>query len=379
MRTNLKFLVLSLLAIAAPARADDWTLTNAQLALSPQQLTTITDQGITAPTPIPWTNILQLSRTIPATPPDPYRLFLIGGDRLFGAATGVVDEKLIWKNSLLGQFTLPLDRAAAIVRGPDVPQTLADARTDDVVQLSNNDTAHGIVTNVCALGVTLQSGDSTTTLPWTTVTAVLFSSSPQPPTPTRMFRLTLADDSTFSISSVALAGGKFTLSLPDQTTRQIDAASVSSIEQLNGPLTWLTDLSPTENIYKPYFTEWFPARFDQTLDGKPIGQKFAGFHHGIGCHAYSRISYALDPQYTGFRTQFAVDSDSSLADVTVRILLDGKPAFEQKNLKAGQIYPITTIPLAGAKTLTLEADYGENFATQSRFVWLDPALLRPSH
>jgi hypothetical protein len=365
-----------LLSLAATARADDWTLTDSQLNVSPIQLDAITDQGLTAATTIPWKSVLEISRTVATTPSDPYELFLIGGDHITGAAGGVVGENLVWKNTLLGQFAVPLDRVAAVVRGQDLPANLADSRADDVVQLSNGDTAHGVVSNVCALGVTLQAGDATTTLPWTNVTGVLFSSSPQPPAPTRLYRLTLSDGSAFSVAAVALANDKMTITLSDQTARQIDPGSVATIEQLNGPLSWLTDQTPTENIFKPYFSEWFPARFDQTVDGKPITQKYPGFHHGIGCHSYSRISYALTGQYAAFRTQFAIDSDSSLADVTVRILLDGKPALEKKNVKAGQIYPVTTVPLNGAKTLSLEVDYGQNFATQARFVWLDPALLR---
>ncbi len=53
-----------------------------------------------------------------------------------------------------------------------------------------------------------------------------------------------------------------------------------------------------------------------------------------------------------------------------------KSRFEKKNVKAGQIYPLVLLPLAGAKTLSLEVDYGENYATEDRFVWLDPALIR---
>jgi len=168
-----------------------------------------------------------------------------------------------------------------------------------------------------------------------------------------------------------------TLTLEDKSTRSLDVSTVAGIEQLNGPVSWLTERRPMENIYKPFFGESFPARFDATVaEGLPISQKFPGFHHGIGCHAYSRISYELDGSYAAFRTQFAVDSDSSLADVTVRIYLDDKIAMERRGVKAGEIYPLVELPLAGAKKLSLEVDFGENFGTQGRFVWLDPALVR---
>ena len=154
-------------------------------------------------------------------------------------------------------------------------------------------------------------------------------------------------------------------------------ATVAGVEQLNGPISWLTSRKRAENIYKPFFSESFPTRFDRTVaDGRPIPEKYPGFHHGIGCHSYSKLVYDLEAGWAGFRAQFAIDSDSPLADVTVRIYLDDKLAFEEKNVKAGRIYPVVVVPLKDAKTISLEVDYGENYATEDRFVWLDPALIR---
>ena len=111
-------------------------------------------------------------------------------------------------------------------------------------------------------------------------------------------------------------------------------------------------------------------------DAKPITEKYPAFHHGIGCHSYSRLTYELDPAWTSFRTQYAIDSNSPLADVTIRIYLDDKCVYEKKNVKAGTIFPPVLVPLSGAGTISLEVDYGENYATEDRFVWLDPALTR---
>jgi hypothetical protein len=373
-------LIVILILIPTPSlRAQSWTLTDSSLTPTQIQLTTLTPTSITtSTTTLPWQTQLSLTHEAQPTDPDPYQIVLTTNDHLSGSAAGVFGEKLQWKNPLLGEFFLPVDQVAAIYRSQYPPKNLTQPRTDDIIQLNNGDSAHGIVSNVCALGVTFQPDNSTiaTTLPWTTVTAVLFSTSPQPPSTQHLFRLTLSDGSQVSVPAIALSQSKLTVTLPDQTTHPLDPAQVASIEQLNGPLTWLTDRTPTTITYKPYFTEFFPPHFDATYDNKPIPQKFEGFHHGISCHSNTKLDYALDPEFTTFRTQFAIDSDSSLADVTVRIFLDDKLAYEQKNIKAGQIYPVTTIPLTGAKTLSLEVDYGQTFSTQGRFVWLDPALLK---
>lgn len=208
MRTTTTLFLLTLLVLTAPCWAQQsWTLTNAHLTLSQIQTTQITPDTITtANSQIPWTQTLELSRNIDPATPEPYEIFLAGGDHIFGTAAGVFGEKIIWKNSFLGSLNLTLDNVAAIVRGSASAGDLSAPRTDDVVHLSNGDTAHGVVTNVCALGVTLQTGaDATTntTLPWMTVNSVLFSSSPQPPPAARMFRVHLSDGSAISIPAVS--------------------------------------------------------------------------------------------------------------------------------------------------------------------------------
>ncbi len=115
-----------------------------------------------------------------------------------------------------------------------------------------------------------------------------------------MFRVQFGGDESLTVSAVALAADKFTLFLDDRNTRQIDADAVAGIEQLNGPISWLTSRKPAENIYKPFFSENFPTRFDRTVaDGKPIREKYPAFHHGIGCHSYSKLVYDLDGKWAG--------------------------------------------------------------------------------
>ena len=49
---------------------------------------------------------------------------------------------------------------------------------------------------------------------------------------------------------------------------------------------------------------------------------------------------------------------------------------EKKNVRAGTLSPVITVDLAGAKSLTLEVDYGAGTDVQDRLVWLEPALLK---
>jgi hypothetical protein len=373
-----------LLGLLVPcARGDDvWTVTDAQFGSRTIQLDSIDAQGLRAGGDIAlsWDSVLDVSRSTAAAsgPADRYDAYLSGGDRVGGDPIGVADEKLRWKSPVLGELEFPLDHLLAIARAAAPPPGLDEPRSDDLVRLSNGDQTHGIVSQISAAGVTLQTADATPTLAWDAIGAVLFSTPVSPKADNRRaFRVNFADGSMITATQLSLAGGRLSLGLDEKTSRDADIAAVTSIEQLNGPISWLTDHRPIQNIYRPFFSENFPTRFDRTVDGsQTIPERFARFHHGIGCHSYSRVVYDLDGTYAAFRTQFVVDSDSPLADVTVRILLDDKAVMERKNLKAGRVEGPVVIPLHDAKKLALEVDYGENYSTEGRFAWLDPALLR---
>jgi hypothetical protein len=379
----------TLTALTAQVLAQEtWTLTDAQFRSAPINLQSIDSAGLhvipddpSAPTTLGWSDVLELSRDSESQPAahEEFALVLQGGDRIDGRPLAMGEQTLQWQNARLGTMQFPLARVAAILRVGAAAIPLDQPRSDDVVRLANGDTTHGIVVQLGPAGVTLQTADANATLPWDSIAAVLFSSSQQPPpmAADRAFRVRLTGDWSITAQGVSLAGDQFTLSFDQNNSHVVPLGDIVAVEQLNGPVSWLTARRPAQVIYKPYFGERFPPQFDRTVDGDtPIRRKYHGFHHGIGCHSYTKIVYDLDGHYADFRTQFAVDSDSSLADVTVRVLLDDKVVFERQNVKAGQVYPVVTVPLGSANKLALEVDYGQNYSTQDRFVWLDPALVQ---
>ena len=92
------------------------------------------------------------------------------------------------------------------------------------------------------------------------------------------------------------------------------------------------------------------------------------------------MTFPIDAGWTAFRTQYAIDSRRDaprlLADVTVRIKVDGKVVHEQQHVRAGVLSPVVRVDLIGGKALTLECDYGPAGDTQGHLNWLQPALLR---
>jgi hypothetical protein len=369
-----------LLAIVPVLSAAPWKVTNSQFQSQSIDVQSIDSDGlhqIAPPTTMPWTDILEISHAAPAPPASgKFVAYITTGDHLNGDPAGITGAELQWNAPGLGAIQLPEAKLAAICRaGSAAPDGMDQVRTDDQVLLANGDRTHGIITQIDGSGVTIQTDAATPTLSWDSVSAVLISSTPAVANNKRVFRIRFGDESSITATTVALTGDQLSVSLDGKTTHTLDDSLVAAIEQINGPVSWLTSRTPSLNVYNPYFTEDFPTKFDRTVDGRPIREKYPDFHHGIGCHSYSKLVYDLDGTYTVFRTQFAIDSDSPLADVTARILLDDKVTWEMANVKAGRIYPVVQIPLGAAKHVGLEVDFGENYATEGRFVWLDPALV----
>jgi len=115
---------------------------------------------------------------------------------------------------------------------------------------------------------------------------------------------------------------------------------------------------------------------DRAVDGSPIRFGDRVFPHGIGVHAYSRLTFAIDPDFKSFRTQYAIAGDWSYANVNVRIKLDNKVVHERTGFRSGQLASPVTIDVSGHQQLVLEVDYGQNYDVQDRFNWVEPAFLR---
>jgi len=385
--------LLALVPSIASAQAG-WTLTTADFKTRSVDVVSIDDAGakITAEgageSVVPWQQILQIARVPNAAPPpkanDPaakFTLYLAGGDRVTGVPASLEGETLSWTAPSAGKVDVKLKRVLAVTRGGDpVPRRDPQHAAEDVVALANGDFTRGLISAIDANGITVQADGNPVAVPWDSVKSVLLAavaSSAEPAKNERGVRVTLADGSILSGHTFMLAGDKATLANGDAGKRDLAATSVTSIEQLNGPVAWLSSLPPTENVQTPFLETVFPARMDRTVRGEPIRFGDRTFVRGTGVHAYSRLTWQLPEggRYKSFRTQYAIDGDKPYANVTVRVKLDDKVVHETADFVAGKLADVIQVPLAGAKTLTLEVDYGKTYDVQDRFNWIEPALL----
>lgn len=389
-------------ASAVAGASGTWTLTTADFQTQSVALRSIDADGVKVANAgqeggagggervVPFEQFMQLERTGAAGGADAaaaakagegkFTLYLVGGDRVAGEPVGIQKEQVLWKNPAVGELAIPLTRVAAMTKsGPPAPGA---RRAEDVVSLANGDAVRGIVGGMTKDAITVKTaaGDPAD-VPLASVTSVTFATAAGAGDgKARGFRVRLDDGS--SLVGSALSGGangKVELTLGKDAARPIDLARVVAVEQVNGPVAFLTSRPPAEDVFVPYLgpaPAHPPTRFNTDVEGQPFFIGGRSYSRGIGVHSYSRLVYPLDGNYRAFRVQYGMNDSLDRGDVTVRIKLDDKVVHEQADVRPGRISPVVVVDLGKSKQLVLEVGFGEGIHTQDRLNWIEPALLK---
>jgi NPCBM/NEW2 domain len=399
--------VLCASAVNQALAQDTWSLTTADFRRQTVSLKSLDDHGArivpfgtTQETTIPLDKLLQLDRGSSAVQQvrGSWTILLVSGDRIGGDPASIANDSLIIKSPSAGQLTIPLKDVRDLYKGQEVPPkptgpAAEPDRTDDVILLANGDNVRGIVTALDATKLTIKtSGGDELPVDLSAIKSVhLASAGKAPAAGRRAFRVQLSDGSVVTAPKIKIDNNQLQLIPEAGPPRPLDLASVTLIEQLNGPVAWLSAVPPDQVVYQPMFDVAFPPQTDRNYKGERI--KFAGreFNRGIGVHAYCRLTWNIAGRggqggYKAFRTQYALSDDAHKGRVTVRILLDDKVVHQARDVGPGKLSPVILLDLAGAKTITLEAHPGGdpasqdptkwNIDTQARLNWIEPALLK---
>lgn len=376
--------LLTISASVAPAE-DGWLLTTAQFKTDSVSLKAFDASGAKvaslsggAERTVSMEDFLDLSRSLPvAQGAGRFVLHLSGGDHLGGEPVGLKGDALVWKNADLGEISVPGSKLIAIT--PPGQSAPTDRQHEDVVRLSNGDTVHGIIAAMAADSITVQTASGNVPVPISAVASINFAITPGSGSAERGFRVRLDDGSSLVGSDARLDGDHLIVSLDKDGDRKIELAHVEAIEQVNGPVSWLSSRTPSEALYYRFLGGPCEPAFyaDRAWGGqRRIDFKGRAIAHGIGVHALSQLSWTLDGKYQAFRTRYAIEGDpGGIADATVRIKSDGRVVYEKSHVRSGRLSPVILEDLSGIKTLTLEVDGGTAYS-QDTLDWIEPALLK---
>jgi hypothetical protein len=101
------------------------------------------------------------------------------------------------------------------------------------------------------------------------------------------------------------------------------------------------------------------------------------YEHGIAMHSRCHLTYELGGHYGRFQAVLGFDDAvKGRGQVDCRVLADGKELYAKKDLRS-DLPPVTlSLPLAGARQLRLEVDFGGGQDTGDRVIWANPRLYR---
>jgi hypothetical protein len=178
---------------------------------------------------------------------------------------------------------------------------------------------------------------------------------------------------------IALKDGLATLKTPWNAELVVPLGELRGIAIKNGRLLYVSDMTPIKAEETPYFDRLLTYRVDQALDGGPLIVDGTTYEKGIAVHSRCVLEYALGGKYEKFRARVGFQQPGGrLGRVAVRVLADGKPLFEDADLRGDQKAAEVDVNVAGAKRLTLEVDYGQGQDVGDRVAWADARLLKPA-
>lgn len=203
-------------------------------------------------------------------------------------------------------------------------------------------------------------------------------------------RLRLACGSLLQGELKSLQGGTVTIKHKLLGEKKIKQKDVLELSVVNGAFVYVSDLDPKRQVEK------FPPEFDRPADiwgwkrDKSVlgGRLRVGgrtYEKGLGVHSYCELEFELGGAYSEFRAVVGLDDSvrhlgqPGIGGVVFRVLVDGKPAKEVgdgglKRSKTDAPKEIA-VDVAGAKTLTLIADY-QFMHVLGRADWADAFLVK---
>jgi hypothetical protein len=340
----------------------------------------------------------QVGVPLPPLPADEH-LVLATGDRLPFRSLRLDDEKVFLRHPDIdggAETSLPWSAVVLIWRlGPDrvvVPerwrrQLQAARRARDQVLLRNGDLIEGTLNTIGDGGVEVENGKKVTRTRWTQVAAIALSTelADRPrPAPAVAARVVLT-------ATERSPGGRLTLTAPNLLRGELRGKTsfgailrvplerIASLEMVGGKVVSLSSLKPSNYEYRPWLDEKWPWTADSNVTGRDLRLGGSSYARGVGMHAASRLTYALDGDYRRFEALVGLDDiDGRRGRVRIAALVDGKAVDLGKKGELSRMtgpWPVA-VPLTGAKELTLVVECGDDGPVQAVVNWVQARLVK---
>lgn len=344
-----------------------------------------------------WLSLTRIGLTRSPFPTEE-QLILANGDRIPAQDVRLVDEKVHFRHrSLAGgqEVSLPIAAVSVIWRLPPDRVVAASRfrnrlihgrRARDVVHLRNGDSVEGTLVAIHDADVQLDAGKKQVPIRWTQIAAIALSSelAERSRTTPRGGRLVLAASATspggvFTLTGLRGDGKTLSGTTAFGAALQAPLERVDRLEAVSPDVVELSALKPSGYTYSPYLDEKWGWKADAAVTDDDLVLAGRACSRGIGMHAPSRLTFALDGGYRRFDVGVGLDDGAGRPGrVRVQVLGDGKPltSAEPGILTHASGAVFLNLPVAGVRTLTLVVDDAGRGNVGGVVNWVTPRLLR---
>ncbi|MEI7766597.1 MAG: NPCBM/NEW2 domain-containing protein [Phycisphaerae bacterium] len=305
-----------------------------------------------------------------------WRVHLRNGDVIMGLPGAISEKSLTITATDLGNLQVALKDVVCINRGVR-PATIT--ATKDTVILKNGDQVAGLLLDVGAEKLQIQSDIGPVDLTWEKVERIEFSASQSPrKLPELATRLGFSNGTIFTTATLSWKDDVVTFQDTNGKACQTPIGTVVSVDVLGGRVVWLAELEASEDQQTSLLGTPWPTQINRNVMGQPLRVKGENFTRGLGVHVTSQLLYKLDGTFKTLALRVGVDDSAKPhGESHVKIVLDGKTLWEKADLKAGELTPLLQLDITGGKNLELNALPHTQLDVQGRVNWIEPALLRP--
>ncbi len=321
---------------------------------------------------------------------------LTNGDTLLGEVVGTESTSTVVETIDLGRVAVPLETIGRVDTARSLQPAFAEsvewlnrkgAAEEDLVLLTNGDVLRGFIKTIGDDGIAIEGDLGETMIPHRLVVAARFASAAPgasaktPSTGEKRhsphLAITLKNSGRLTLSEFEWSGRRLKARLSGGQQVEIESERVVSVDVVGGRWEWLGQHLPISFEHTPMLSLPWEYAIDHNVLGGPITVAGATYKHGVGVHSRTSLTYDLKGQYRTFVTYFGIDDDSGpYADVSVSILVDGRPRHESTVVRRGELFGPVRLDVTKAKRIELIVDFGANGDMQDRFDWVKTALVR---
>ena len=166
------------------------------------------------------------------------------------------------------------------------------------------------------------------------------------------------------------------LQLDEGAEVAVPAARLRRIDVRSDKLAWLSALQPAVE-QTPAFDRTWPWTRDSSPAGPGIQLGGKTYARGLVMVPRTRLTYDLGGRFDVFEAVLGIDDRGGpQAHAILRVLVDGKVAFESEPLVRGSKPKPVRVELGKCRQLAIEADFGKNFDLGDLCAFADARVLQ---